>query len=64
MDTPRENIDHFLCDQKVVEGRRLPAAILFADSMLRELGEAVKAWQEMAAKLQRLKREFELPGPN
>ena len=64
MDTPRENIDHFLCDQNVVEGHRLPAAILFADSMLRELGAAVAEWQEMAAKLQRLKREFELPGPN
>jgi hypothetical protein len=64
METPRADIELFLCHHKIAEGRRLPAAILFADSMLKELGAAVTEWREMAAKLQQLKCEREFPSPN
>jgi hypothetical protein len=39
-------------------------AILFAESMLRELGLAVAEWEQTARKLQRLKRETAFPCPN
>ena len=64
MGTPRENIELYLRRHNIGEGRRLPAAILFADSMLRELGAAVLEWQDMAETLQRVKREMRLPSSN
>ena len=64
MATPRENIELYLCRHKVPEGKRLPAAIVFADSMLSELGTAVTEWREMAEKLQRLKRDMKFPSSN
>ena len=64
MPTPRESIEAFLGRNEVAEGRRLAAAILFTDSMLCELGAAVEEWKETAARLQRIKREMTLPGPN
>ena len=61
MPSPRENIELYLRDFKVAEGHQLPAAILFTDSMLRELAAAVAEWEEMAATLQRMRREMKSP---
>jgi hypothetical protein len=41
MAIPSENIEVFLDRNAIAEGRRLEVAILFAESMLRELGLAV-----------------------
>ena len=64
MESPRENIEQFLSQHEVAEGQRLPAAIVFADSMLRELAVAVAEWQDMAEELQRLKRGMAFPCSN
>jgi hypothetical protein len=64
MESPRENIELFLSHHKFAEGQRLPAAIVFADSMLVELAAAVAEWQKMAAELQRLKRGMASPCTN
>jgi hypothetical protein len=64
MESPRENIEHFLSHHRVAEGQRLSVAIVFADSMLRELAAAVTEWQEVADKLRRLKRAVASPCPN
>jgi hypothetical protein len=64
MDTPRESIELYLCRHKVAEGHRLPTAIVFAESMLRELAAAVMEWEEVAVELQRVKREMKVPSPN
>ena len=64
MGTPRENIEIYLSRNQIAEGKQLPAAIVFADSMLRELGAAMTEWREMADTLQRAKRETQLPCSN
>lgn len=64
MDTPRESRELYLRHHNVTEGRRLPAAILFTESMLRELGAAVAEWEEMAAKLKRAERDGKVPCSN
>jgi len=64
MAIPSENIEVFLDRNAIAEGRRLEVAILFAESMLRELGLAVAEWEQTARKLQRLKRETAFPCPN
>ena len=64
MPSPRENIDLYLRHHKIAEGHQLPAAILFADSMVRELAAAVAEWEQMAATLRRLKRGRKAPCPN
>jgi hypothetical protein len=57
MPTARESIEAYLLHKEVAEGRRLAVALLFAESMLRELGVAVAEWQEEASTLHRLKRD-------
>jgi hypothetical protein len=57
MATARESIETYLLHGDVAEDRRLTAALLFAESMLRELGAAVAEWQEAASTLRRLKRD-------
>ena len=64
MGTPRENIELYLSRHRIAEGKRLPAAIVFTDSMLRELGAAIVEWREMADTLQRVKRETQFPCSN
>jgi uncharacterized coiled-coil protein SlyX len=64
MATPSENIEIFLERNAIAEGRRLEVAIVFAESMLRELGVAVVEWEQTARKLQRLKQEMTVPCPN
>jgi hypothetical protein len=64
MATPSENIEVFLEVNATAEGRRLEVAILFAESMLRELGLAVAEWEQTARRLQRLKCATTLPCPN
>jgi hypothetical protein len=64
MAIPNENIEVFLEGNALAEGRRLEVAILFAESMLRELGLAVAEWEQTAQRLRRLKRETALPCAN
>jgi hypothetical protein len=64
MATPSENIEVFLHGNEMAEGQRLEVAILFAESMLVELGAAVAQWQETAVRLHRFKRELTLPCSN
>jgi hypothetical protein len=64
MATARKEIETYLHRKEIAEGRRLKVAILFADSMLRELGMAVAEWEETAARLRRLKCETALPHYN
>ena len=64
MATPRENIELYLSRHQIAEGKRLPAAIVFTDSMLRELNAAIAEWQNMADTLRRLKRESQFPSSN
>jgi hypothetical protein len=64
MTTPAEDIGTFLQRRGTAQGRRLEVAILFADSMLRELGVAVAEWEDTAARLRRLKREMTSPCSN
>ena len=42
----------------------MDVAIVFADSMLRELAAAVAEWEEAAVRLRRLKREASVPCSN
>jgi hypothetical protein len=64
MATATENIEMFLQGKVMADGRRLEVAILFAESMLRELGVAVSEWEQAAVRLQRLTREMTLPCSN
>ena len=64
MATAGENIETFLSRNEMAEGRRLEVAILFAESMLHELGAAVAEWEETAVRLRRLKREMTVPCSN
>ena len=64
MESARESIDLFLSQHEVAEGQQLQSAIVFVDSMLRELAVTVAEWQDMAEKLQRLKRGMASPYPN
>jgi hypothetical protein len=64
MATPSENIEVFLEGNALAEGRRLEVAILFAESMLRELGLAIAEWEQTAQRLRRLKCETTLPCSN
>ena len=64
MESPSENIETFLSQHNIAEGHRLPAAIVFTESMLRELAAVVLEWEEMAAKLRRLERAMKSPCSN
>ena len=64
MESPREHIATYLSDHHVAEGRQLPVAIAFTQSMLRELAATVTEWEEMAAKLRRLERARKAPCSN
>jgi hypothetical protein len=64
MGTPRECIELYLSRHHVADGKRLPAAIVFTDSMVCELDAAITEWRKMAATLQRVKRETQFPSSN
>jgi hypothetical protein len=64
MATANEDIEMFVQGNVMAEGRRLEVAILFAESMLHELGVAVDEWELAAVRLQRLKRAMTLPCSN
>ena len=64
MESPRENVEAFLAEHHIAEGHRLPAAIVFTESMLRELAAAVTEWEELASVLRRLERATKAPCTN
>jgi hypothetical protein len=64
MTSARESIEIYLRHKEVAEDRRLAVAILFAESLVRELGASVAEWQEAASRLRRLKRDTTLPCSN
>ena len=64
MATPQQNIDLFLLRGDIAEGRRLAAAVAFAESMLRELGAAGADWEKALVRLRRLQRDKALPCSN
>jgi hypothetical protein len=64
MPTPRDEIERFLHQHRASDGRKLDVAIVFAESMLRELGAAVAEWEKAAVRLRRLKRETSVPCSN
>lgn len=55
--TPDDDIETFLKGHAATRSRRLDVAILYADSMMRELRVAVAQWEETARRLRRLKGE-------
>jgi hypothetical protein len=62
--TPQQTIDLFLRRGDIAEGRRLAAAVVFAESMLRELGAAGAEWGKALVRLRRLQRDRALPCSN
>ena len=64
MATPQENIDRFLRRGDIAEGRRLAAAVVFAESMVCELGAAGAEWEKALVRLLRLQRDRALPCSN
>ena len=57
MTTPADDIEAFLKNHAATQGRRLEVAIVYADSMLRELRVAVAQWEETTRSLRRMKGE-------
>jgi len=64
MATPQENIDRFLHRGNIAERRRLAAAVVFAESMVRELGAAGAEWERTLVRLRRLQRDRAPPCSN
>ncbi len=45
MSTPAEEIQAFLANKQTAEFKKLDVSLIYAESMLRELGLIVTAWQ-------------------
>ena len=45
MPTPYEEIQAFLADEQTTDDKKLDVGLLYAESMLRELGLVVTEWQ-------------------
>jgi len=57
MPTPDEEIRAFLADQQTAEARKLDVSLVYAQSMLRELGLIETEWQATIRGLQQAKQD-------
>jgi hypothetical protein len=57
MPTPDEEIRAFLVDEQTAEVKKLDVSLIYAESMLRELGSIMTEWQATIDGLRQAKKD-------